>query len=106
MRIPSPSTTFLEYAEDKGPIVTEFDAISEVISFPALIAASGRSRSLEGFVDKRRRSFASAGCHYIQKNLADAEASQLDGKFCFTVFDVIPCKIACFGNKSVYSKVL
>jgi hypothetical protein len=93
MRIPRPSTTFFEYAEDKGPVVTEFDAISEVISFPALIAASGRSRSLEGFMDRKGRTFASAGCHYIQRNLADAEASQLDGKFCFTVFDVIPYQL-------------
>lgn len=73
--------------------MTEFDAISEVISFPALIAASGRSRSLEGFMDRKGRTFASAGCHYIQRNLADAEASQLDGKFCFTVFDVIPYQL-------------
>lgn len=93
MNYPSPSATFLDYAEDHGSVVTEFDGFTQVISLPALIAASGRARSLKGYVNGRGQEFSSAGCHYIDKNLTDAQAALWDGRFCFTVFDVVPFQL-------------
>ena len=65
MKFPPPSTPFLDYAEDYGPVVTEFDQFTQVISLPALIAASGRMRSLRGHVNSKGKEFLAAGCHYI-----------------------------------------
>ncbi|MDG2323498.1 MAG: hypothetical protein P8M08_08255, partial [Akkermansiaceae bacterium] len=93
MNYSSPSSTFLDFADDKGPVVTEFDEFTQVISLPALIAASGRARSLKGYVNGKGQKFSSAGCHYIDQNLTDAQAAPWNGEFCFTIFDVVPFQL-------------
>ncbi|GHC55914.1 hypothetical protein [Roseibacillus persicicus] len=93
MKLPPPSAAFLDYAEDHGPVVTEFDQFTQVISLPALIAASGRARSFKEHVNSRGKEFLSAGCHYIENNVTDAQAAQSDEGFCFTIFDVVPFQL-------------
>ena len=91
MKMPSPSSLFLDYASDRGPVVTEFDQFSQVIALPALIAASGRLRSLDGHINGKGKLFQSGGCHYLESNLTDAEAAYSEDGFCFMVSDAIPC---------------
>jgi hypothetical protein len=93
MKMPSPSSLFLDYASDRGPVVTEFDQFSQVIALPALIAASGRLRSLTGHINGKGRMFQSGGCHYLESNLTDAEAAYSEDGFCFMVSDAIPFQL-------------
>jgi hypothetical protein len=93
MKMPSPSNLFLRFAQERGPIVTEFDQFTQVISLPALIAANGRMRSFEGYVNGKGNVFRSAGCHYIESHVTDAEAAHAAAGFCFTIFDAVPFQL-------------
>ncbi len=93
MKLPAPSSLFLDYASQKGPVVTHFDQIGQFVAFPALLAANGRVSSFEGYVNGMGRKFVSGGCHYLESHETDAEAAYSEEGFCFSVNDSVPLQL-------------
>jgi hypothetical protein len=93
MKLPAPSSLFLEYAAGKGPVVTRFDQFTQMIALPGLIAANGRARSFAGYVNGMGREFVSTGCHYLESHVTDAEAAYSEEGFCFSVNDAVPMQL-------------